>query len=330
MVVISRSLRNRSRYNGGRPGKRSACPSLKSSDECSVNLECTWNSKFSKCRKIPAKRVSRTAAAARKAPRKPISHLLAWDEKKNISPEQRAELAGVKTLSDLNNYDIVENEIDGNYGYRNAGKYIYKDNGLYNLAVHIDDYGHLPDWVEVNKEDCGYSYFDTYLIDHNWLIPFKTNEWKIGKSHVSEEDNELSFNGAYKKIDVITELIRKKDGAKAELIVDIILSAPWLGGPTNTISTENQWDSHSGKSLPGLYSLEDKTSKVVISQNGLKQAESKANSFLKKLFKKTKVINPDCDGPCKFRLGHDEIARILDDFDGYPKYYRSQIAILKK
>lgn len=306
MDLISRSLRKRSRYNGGRPGKRSVCPSLKSSVECSANLECAWNSKFSKCRKIPAKRVSRTAAAARKAPRKPISHLLAWDEKKDISPEQRAELAGVKTLSDLNNYDIVENEIDGNYGYRNAGKYIYKDNGLYKLAVHIDDYGHLPDWVEVNKEDCGYSYFDTYLIDHNMLIPFKTTEWKIGKSHVSEEDSELSFNGAYKIIDVITELIRKKDGAKAELTVVIILSAPWLGGPTNDIFTDN------------LHYLEDKTSKVVISQNDLKQAESKANSFLKKLFKTTTVINPECEAPCKFRLGT------------YPKYNRSQISILKK
>jgi hypothetical protein len=308
-MVVSRSLRNRSRYNGGRPGKRSTCPSLKSSDECSANLECTWNSKFSKCRKIPAKRVSKTAAAARKATRKPISHILAWVEKKNISPEQRAELAGVKTLSDLNNYDIVENEIDGNYGYRNAGKYIYKDNGLYNLAVHIDDYGHLPDWVEVNKEDCGHSYFvESYLnlIDHNTLIPFITNEWKIGKSHVLDEDSELSFNGAYKIIDVITELIRKKDGAKAELTVVIILSAPWLGGPTNDIFTDN------------LHDLEDNTSKVVISQNDLKQAESKANSFLKKIFKTTKVINPDCEAPCKFRLGT------------YPKYNRSQIVILKK
>ena len=35
MGVISRSLRNR---NGGRPGKRSTCPSIKSLDECSANL----------------------------------------------------------------------------------------------------------------------------------------------------------------------------------------------------------------------------------------------------------------------------------------------------
>jgi len=238
----------------------------------------------------------------------PKLHVLEWDEtEEDGTPEQRALVAGINKLfmyTDLNNkirfnyglhnYDIVVNKKHRDYGYRDGGKYIYKDNGLYNLVSHIDDVLHLPPWVDVDKTDCGYSYFKDRLIDDNKLIPFKTEDWKVGKSYVSVKEDLHPFTTPYKRIDISTELIRKKDDAKAILSFDVILSAPWLGGPSKDIK-EKDLDKIKN-------SVIDETSKVVISQNDIKQAETKANSFLKKLFLEQKVIYPYCLGPCKFTI----------------------------
>ena len=99
--------------------------------------------------------------------RKPMSHEIEWEEEynENLTPKARAERANTTSINELNNYDVVINENEA--GYRNNGVFIYKDNELYPLAGEPEDYGSLPEWVEIRKEDCGHSYFSDYLIDNN-------------------------------------------------------------------------------------------------------------------------------------------------------------------
>ena len=58
----------------------------------------------------------------------------------------------------------------------NDGVYIYNDNKIFELSDSPDDYGSLPEWVEIRKEDYDHSYFSDYIIDHNTFVPFKTVE----------------------------------------------------------------------------------------------------------------------------------------------------------
>ena len=67
----------------------------------------------------------------------------------------------------------------------------------------------------------------------NTWFPFKTNDWEIGKSYVDEEIKPFKF--AYEYINVKTDLHRPKDGAKATVNYSVMISAPWLGGPTKDV-----------------------------------------------------------------------------------------------
>ena len=132
--------------------------------------------------------------------RKPISHSSKWKSDKNDTPFKRAQKAKAFKFINLRNFDIILNKNET--GYRNAGVYIYKDNELYELSSYPDDYGSLPEWVDIRKEDCGHSYFSEGLIDNNTLVPFKTNEWKIGSCFTVQNK------------DIQIELHREKDNAK--------------------------------------------------------------------------------------------------------------------
>ena len=98
----------------------------------------------------------------------------------SITPVERAKRALTAEMEDLRDGDIVFNDSEGQY--RNEGAYIYYNGGLHMLSLCPDDYGNLPEWVVVRKEDCGYSYFDDGLIDHNSLVPFSPSVWTVGET----------------------------------------------------------------------------------------------------------------------------------------------------
>ena len=138
------------------------------------------------------------------------------------------------------NFDVVISP--SKEGYRNEGISIYLNGKLEPLETDgYDDYGHLPHWVEMNK-DCGNAYFSTKrsqdphalnLIEHNTLFPIKLSDWKMKRSTIPElwEQKSRFFKFPYKEITVSTEFERKSDGLKIYIDVPVIISAPWLGGP---------------------------------------------------------------------------------------------------
>ena len=97
--------------------------------------------------------------------REPKGHYLSWE--KDFNPEI------VKDIIDLQNYDVIVNTNQDEY--ENDGIYIYFEKNVYNLNDYPDDYGCLPEWVELRKEDLGYSYFSEDLISHNTLTPINTS-----------------------------------------------------------------------------------------------------------------------------------------------------------
>jgi hypothetical protein len=163
--------------------------------------------------------------------RAPIMFETSWESQQDeLTPEQRGVFANIQDMDGLQNFDVIVNLNE--QGYRNTGTYVYKDNGVYPLSDYPDDYGTLPEWVEVRKEDCGFSYFRDYLIDHNTYVPFRTNEWEICNSFV-DTTTLRPFKFAYTDIEIITGICRKSDGATANISTTIRISAPWLGGPTS-------------------------------------------------------------------------------------------------
>lgn len=136
--------------------------------------------------------------------RKPISFVSRWNAEENDTPLNRAQKAKTFKFINLRNFDIILNKNENGYGYRNACVYIYKNNELHELSPKPDDYGSLPEWVDIRKEDCGHSYFTDGLIDHNTLVPFKTHEWKIKKVSTDK-----------------IQLHREKDNAKAAVKIPI-------------------------------------------------------------------------------------------------------------
>ena len=176
----------------------------------------------------PTSSLSSTLTNPRRAP---ISHHSSWEDEQDDSPVERANKAKINQMIDLQDYDIIINEEEA--GYRNDGVYIYKNNQVFELNDYPDDYGSLPEWVEIRKEDCGHSYFSDYLIDHNTFVPFKTCDWEIKQSYIEDEVKPFKF--AYCNLVVTTELYRAKDEAKAMVRSSIMISAPWLGGPTDNV-----------------------------------------------------------------------------------------------
>jgi hypothetical protein len=165
--------------------------------------------------------------------RAPIIYQTSWDvDQSELSPEQRAVLANIQDMDGLQNFDVVVNTNEN--GYRNTGVYIYKDNGVYTLSDTPDDYGTLPDWVEVRKEDCGFSYFKDFLIDHNTYIPIQTDKWEVCNSFVNTI-TVRPFKYAYTDIEITTGICRLSDSAMVTISTSIRISAPWLGGPVSNV-----------------------------------------------------------------------------------------------
>ena len=251
--------------------------------------------------------------------RKPMSHEIGWEEEydENLTPKQRAERANTYSINDLNNYDVVINENEA--GYRNNGVFIYKDNELHPLSGYPDDYGSLPEWVEIRKEDCGHSYFSDYLIDHNSYVPFHTNDWEIGESYVDEEIKPFKF--AYSYINVKTDLYRTLDGAKATTNYSVMISAPWLGGPTEDCeengggsdgtNSHRNYRYEDGKSIRIDYTynkdhskkyllepLNSQSKEVNIPKNIIEKATRIVNEKIKSYLKREQTVYLESISPC--------------------------------
>ena len=306
--------------------KRAECPQLKIESDCIQNQNCSWRSNTKKCSKKRARKVILT--------RKPISHESFWNENysEKITPENRAVLAGTRGMINLQNYDTVINSQER--GYRNDGVYIYYNNGLHPLSKNPDEYGSLPEWVETYKEDCGYSYFYDGLIDHNQLVPFKTSDWKIGSSKIMEVN---PFRYAYTHVDVTTKLTRK-DGAECNLVVPVMISAPWLGGPTGDVKDVGGGDEDNYNVEKFLYKngaglklkyIRDKDrnkiliqppqSDVIIPSSALEKAEKLVNHSLKSYFEATEYVYFNASGPCLFADDNVTINNVITDKNGFRK-----------
>ena len=152
----------------------------------------------------------------------------AWNETETDTPEERAKKADLLDNPNIQDFDIVLNTNQS--GYRNTGKYIYYKGGLHTLSSSPDDYGSLPDFVKVRKEDCGKSYFRDFLIDHNTYVPFKCSEWTVVNYSIEDQERR-PFRYFYKEIHVKIELKRLEDDAVCFVLAPITILAPSAGGP---------------------------------------------------------------------------------------------------
>ena len=162
--------------------------------------------------------------------REPKEFSFAWDETCK-TPEDRANF--IRTSSyDINDYDIIINSNEA--GYRNSGVYIYYHDKVYELDyISYNDYGTLPAWIELRKEDCGYSYFEDRLVD-SYATPLNLKEWYIMEGNVVNSPPTFSFY--YEEIYVEFKLYRIKDGAECTLVLPVLLSSKELGGPTESFT----------------------------------------------------------------------------------------------
>ena len=253
--------------------------------------------------------------------RKPRSHESKWTENTKITPEIRALRANTRKML-IENYDIVINTNES--GFRNYGKFIYYNNGLHHLSSYPDGYGSLPKWVVPFKGDCGFSYFKNYLIDHNSWVPFKTSDWEIGPSKVTEAK---PFKYAYTYVDVTTKLMRK-DGAECDLVVSVMISAPWLGGPTDDVKHGNDrrddvnnyevFEYRNGDTCEIEYMYERETfekillappqSELIITPSALEKAEKLVNDALVRNFRSNKYV---------YLLARERACHFVDDYDEF-------------
>jgi len=244
--------------------------------------------------------------------RPPVEHSSCWDEEdeENLIPAQRAARAATNSIPKLKNYDTVVNE--EKIGYRNEGVYIFNNGGLHLLSPFPDDYGSLPEWVEVRKEDCGHSYFENFLIDHNTFVPFPTRVWQVGKtSHDDKKCLDITTpHGPYTKEPFVTELHRE-DGAKALVRCDVMMSAPWLGGPERDVSHNGGGGSDSGFYIDYEYEngetirvhqdfYAEREPSVTVPKKVIIDAEKIVNQRFRQFFESREIIYFECTGPCEF------------------------------
>lgn len=231
-----------------------------------------------------------------------------------ITPRERARRALTAEMEDLKEYDIVFNDSEGQY--RNEGAYIYYNGGLHMLSLYPDDYGSLPEWVVVRKEDCGYSYFNDGLVSHNSFVPFSPSDWTVGETKCYVEYSKIypTFS-PHRDLFFETRMVREEDGATAVVRSSLTFSAPWFGGlerdaksmggeksgpmqysdyeyengETLTITQDHQqWPPEHGQQF------------INISGETIKEAESLVNQRFRSRFGTGETIYFDCTGPCQF------------------------------
>lgn len=283
--------------------------------------------------------------------RDPTSHQWSWQEgndeyqDEKTDAENRYEKAiiniGEDAINKLQDYDTIVNMNEE--GYRNDGVYIYYNNGIYNLSSYPDDYGSLPKWVKLQK-DLGWSYFNSYLIDHNYSTPFKTSEWEINASYVKENNIKLPMYYC----EIITN-IKRYDGVNAIIISIVNISFPSMGGPTHDIKlgtsgggSELWYNNYRGKYGDEFkFTTYNETGKIIVSRgeteievdqnqvitlspNVMAEACDVANHKIKEKFDTNEYLYYEAINECEFEDSGYEyetvIATKIDDESNDPIY----------
>lgn len=244
-------------------------------------------------------------------------HYREWNESSlNIRADIALQRATLVDLRGVKEFDVVINKLGDEY--RNQNLFIYAKGGLHSLTYDIDDYGALPEWVELNKSDCGHSYFK--FIENNSLTPLKPEEWTMLDSHIKKSELK-PFKFHTKIIHVTTQFKREKDGAKCMISVPILLSVPSLGGPVRNIvegGSGSDWVNYhysNGRNirlrqdfLNGKYVLKQplrsQVTSITISESDIVNAIGKVRENLRTFFnpEEHEVIYVDSIGPCQFLL----------------------------
>jgi hypothetical protein len=123
----------------------------------------------------------------------------------------------------------------------------------------------------------------------------------------------------------------RKDGAKFDLVVTMMISAPWLGGPTADVRFVGGSNSdaynveilsyRNGDTIRLSYKEDDRQNKillqppqsaVIISPSAIKKAEKLVNDTLKAYLKANKYVYFGANGPCRF---NDDENLFTDEFN---------------
>ncbi len=253
--------------------------------------------------------------------RPPTSHEWSWNQDENINAENRYEKATENieqsAIDKLQDYDTIVNMKEE--GYRNDGVYIYYNKGIYNLSTYPDDYGSLPKWIKLQK-DLGWTYFNHYLIDHNYCTPFKTSEWEINDSYVKKNNVKFPIYNC----EIITN-IKRNDGVNAIIISLVNISFPSMGGPSHDIILgtcgggsvmryNNYTDKHGDKFKITTYNetgkvivsrgeteIEvDQNQEIEISPNVMAEACDVVNNKIKNKFNKNEYLYYEAICECEF------------------------------
>lgn len=223
------------------------------------------------------------------------------------------DLNKLNSIKHLKNYDIIIDTNEEELEYRNKGKYIYHNGKAHKLSVYPDDYGTLPQWVELRKEDLGYSYFEDNLIDNNTYVPINLKDWKIGETRF--KDNNIKPLGKFSHTAyTLTDFFREKDGAKFTLEVPIVFSNTKRGGPNQHYIISSTSEHSYGGSITYQYACGEKhtckyqfdcaypTSKLYLTPEHKKNAFYFIQKGIKNEFEKNPITYFSMCGPCKMYM----------------------------
>ncbi len=167
------------------------------------------------------------------------------------------------------------------------------------------------------------------MIDHGTWIPFRTNEWEVGETTIPSPIQPFTF--AYTMVNTITQLVRRSDHATATVELPVMLSAPWLGGPTrgptlrlgqsgrgweqyyyedgaDITIRHDKHDGFGGKTL--TEPLRTSADAVHVPRGVVDAALARAGQRVKHLFDTDEVVYMEASGPCQFVLD-DEMTIVV-------------------
>ena len=219
----------------------------------------------------------------------------------------------LNSIKNLKNYDIIIDENAEESEYRNNGKYIYHNGEAYKLSSYPDDYGTLPQWIELRKEDLGYSYFQDGLIDNNSYVPINFKDWKIGETRF-KSDYIKPLGKLSHTAHTLTDFFRKKDGAIFTLEVPIVFSDTRRGGPNQHYTIYATSEHCYGGSITYQYASGEKytckyqfdcgypNSNFKLTQENEKNAFYIIQKGIKNEFEKNPITYFSMCGPCKMYI----------------------------
>ena len=219
----------------------------------------------------------------------------------------------LKSNKFLKNYDIIIDINEEDSEYRNQGKYIYHNGKTHKLSSYPDDYGTLPQWTELRKEDLGYSYFEDGIIDYNSYVPINSKDWKIGETRFKSDYIKPLGKFSHTAY-TLTDFFREKDGAHFTLEVPVVFSNTKRGGPNQHYTISSTSEHCYGGSITYQYACGEKhtckynfdcgnpISNLKLTQENEKNAFYMIQKGIKNEFEKNPITYFSMCGPCKMYI----------------------------